>query len=128
MIVAAGVPSLIIWPGTPESIQVDNFGCPIDSDNDSVPVYLDECPETPPDTKVTSDDCSANFHEYVFNVATLFNSGEAILTAKAYAELVQVVGKIKLRPHSNWRIEGHSNSMGGYEYNKKLSLLRAEAV
>jgi len=36
--------------------------------------------------------------------------------------------KNNFRPHSKWRIEGHTDIIGGYEYNKKLSLLRAEAV
>jgi outer membrane protein OmpA-like peptidoglycan-associated protein len=33
-----------------------------------------------------------------------------------------------LIPNATWRIEGHTDNSGGYEYNKKLSLLRAEAV
>ena len=79
-------------------------------------------------TKVTSDGCLDNFYEYVFSAATLFNTNEAILSAISYGELDQVVREIKLRPDSRWRIEGHTDNTGEYEYNKKLSLLRAEAV
>lgn len=36
-------------PGTPELLQVDNSGCPLnppDTDKDGVPDYLDQCPDT----------------------------------------------------------------------------------
>ena len=34
-------------PDTPAGIEVDNYGCPIDSDGDGVPDYRDKCPKTP---------------------------------------------------------------------------------
>ncbi len=115
-------------PDTPNNLRVDEFGCPSDTDNDGVPNYLDKCPNTAPNKKVTADGCLDNFYEYIFNAETLFRTGEAILTARAYQELDKVLDKIKLIPNVTWRIEGHTDNTGGYEYNKKLSLLRAEAV
>ena len=32
---------------TPKNVQVDMFGCPIDSDKDGVPDDRDSCPEDP---------------------------------------------------------------------------------
>lgn len=90
--------------------------------------YLDKCPDTPLNSKVTPDGCLDDFYEYIFDASTLFNTGEAIISVKAYLELNKVAEKIKLRPFAKWRIEGHTDNIGGYEYNKKLSLLRAEAV
>lgn len=113
---------------TPPGVTVNKSGCPIDSDGDLVPDYLDKCPDTPYDSKVTSDGCLDEFYEYIFDAATLFKTREAILTPNAYKELEQVTEKIKLRPDAKWRIEGYTDSFGSYEYNKKLSLLRAEAV
>ncbi len=115
-------------PNTPEGIQVDNSGCPLDSDNDGVPNYLDKCPNTPAGIRVTPDGCSDEFYEYIFDASTLFRPGEAILSPQAYEELDAVINKIKLRPGTRWRIEGHTDNRGGKEYNKTLSLLRAQSV
>ena len=38
-------------------IKVDEFGCPLDSDNDGVPDYLDKCEATPTGVKVDKDGC-----------------------------------------------------------------------
>lgn len=92
-----------------------------------LPVYLDKCPGTAPNKKVTADGCLDDFYEYIFNAETLFRTGEVILTARAYQELDKVLDKIKLIPNASQRIEGHTDNTSGYEYNNKLSLLRAEA-
>jgi outer membrane protein OmpA-like peptidoglycan-associated protein len=34
-------------PSTPQGVQVDGTGCPLDSDKDSVADYLDKCPSVP---------------------------------------------------------------------------------
>ena len=34
-------------PGTPAGVKVDGAGCPIDTDKDGVPDYLDKCPAIP---------------------------------------------------------------------------------
>jgi outer membrane protein OmpA-like peptidoglycan-associated protein len=34
-------------PNTPHGVKVDAHGCPLDSDGDGVPDYLDQCPNTP---------------------------------------------------------------------------------
>lgn len=115
-------------PNTPDTLKVNQYGCPIDSDEDGVPDYIDKCSNTPPNTRVTIDGCTDDFYEYIFNAETLFRTGEAILTTNAYEELDKVIDKIKLIPNSTWRIEGHTDNTGGYEFNKKLSLSRAEAV
>jgi len=39
-------------------VQVDQNGCPLDSDGDGVPDYLDKCPNTPKGTRVNADGCS----------------------------------------------------------------------
>ena len=115
-------------PNTPKGIQVNKSGCPVDSDNDGVPDYLDKCPNTPAGMRVTPDGCSDEFYEYIFDASTLFKPGEAILSSNAYKELNEIVNKIKLRPDTKWRIEGHTDNRGGKDYNKTLSLLRAESV
>lgn len=56
---------------------------------------------------------------------TLFKPEKTILTSKAYKVPELIVEEIKLRPNANWKtLRLYCN----YEDNKKLSLLRAEAV
>jgi len=53
-----GVPDYLDkCPGTPKGVKVDKAGCPLDSDGDGVPDYLDKCPGTPKGTKVDKRGC-----------------------------------------------------------------------
>ncbi len=115
-------------PNTPPGILVDNTGCPLDSDQDGVADYLDKCPNTPLGIPVTMDGCSDEFQEYIFYTSTSFKTGEAILSPGSYDELDKVIARIKLRPNSEWRIEGYTDNLGEPEHNKILSFQRAQAV
>ncbi len=42
---------------TPAGVKVDKYGCPLDSDGDGIPDYLDKCPGTPAGVKVDKDGC-----------------------------------------------------------------------
>lgn len=42
---------------TPRGVKVDDWGCPLDTDKDGVPDYLDKCPDTPKGVKVDKDGC-----------------------------------------------------------------------
>ena len=42
---------------TPAGVKVDKYGCPLDTDGDGVPDYLDKCPDTPAGVKVNKDGC-----------------------------------------------------------------------
>ncbi|MDP2268490.1 MAG: OmpA family protein, partial [Deltaproteobacteria bacterium] len=53
-----GVPDYLDkCPGTPAGVKVDKNGCPLDSDGDGVPDYLDKCSGTPAGVKVDKDGC-----------------------------------------------------------------------
>jgi OOP family OmpA-OmpF porin len=45
-------------PNTPKGVQVDEKGCPIDSDGDGVADYLDKCPNTPRGVQVDKNGCA----------------------------------------------------------------------
>ena len=47
-------------PNTPEGVAVDSEGCPLDSDGDGVPDYLDKCPGTAPGAKVDANGCEVD--------------------------------------------------------------------
>lgn len=44
-------------PNTPEGVEVDRDGCPLDTDNDGVPDHKDACPGTPANTPVNPSGC-----------------------------------------------------------------------
>ena len=44
-------------PDTPEGVNVDARGCPVDSDDDGVPDYLDKCPDTRAGMPVNAEGC-----------------------------------------------------------------------
>lgn len=44
-------------PDTPEGVEVDLQGCPLDGDGDGVPDYMDQCPNTPSGARVDSNGC-----------------------------------------------------------------------
>jgi OmpA-OmpF porin, OOP family len=44
-------------PDTPAGVEVDETGCPIDSDGDGVADYLDQCPDTPAGKEVNDEGC-----------------------------------------------------------------------
>ena len=46
-----------LCPGTPAGIAVDADGCPLYSDADAVPDYLDKCPDTPAGVAVDAMGC-----------------------------------------------------------------------
>ena len=53
-----GVPNhLDKCPDTPQGVEVDSVGCPIDTDGDGVADYLDKCPGTPTGVKVDAKGC-----------------------------------------------------------------------
>jgi outer membrane protein OmpA-like peptidoglycan-associated protein len=58
----------------------------------------------------------------------LFDTGKSTLRPGAREELAKVSGIIQSHPGLKLEIEGHTDSVGGDEYNQKLSEQRASAV
>ena len=53
-----GVPNYMDeCPNTPAGAPVDAAGCPLDSDGDGVPDYMDNCPNTPAGAPVDAQGC-----------------------------------------------------------------------
>lgn len=121
-------------PDTPKGAEVNDEGCPIDSDNDGVPNYLDECENTPAGKQVDEKGCATEvvIKEEIKKVTlsgdTNFEFDKAKLLPNAHKKLKPVVETMKKFKDSRWIIEGHTDAIGSNEYNKKLSLERAQAV
>lgn len=58
----------------------------------------------------------------------LFGYDESFLQAAAIESLQKLGELIRRNPRARFRIEGHTDSFGGPEYNARLSLARAESV
>jgi len=78
-------------PHTPEGVQVDEFGCPLDRDKDGVPDYMDEEIDSPPGSIVneygealTDEDFNEMYLTYIDSlglytntIATVYTSNES---------------------------------------------------
>lgn len=119
-----GVPDhLDRCPGTPRGVQVDQYGCPIDSDGDGVPDYLDRCPGTPKGTKVDEHGC-----EIKFTLNIRFDTNQAVVKPQYHNELAEAAEFTKHFPDLKILVAGHTDSTGNAQYNKDLSMRRAQAV
>ena len=107
--------------------MVDSRGCPLDSDGDGVPDYLDKCPNTPAGTKVDAQGCPIPVATtFDLTVEFAFNSAE--INDLSFRELRKAMTFMREHPTENALVEGNTDSVGGEAYNQKLSERRADAV
>ncbi len=120
-----GVPDhLDQCPGTPKGVRVDSKGCPIeprDSDGDGVIDDKDECPGTPKGARVDERGCWV-----VENV--FFDTDKSKIKPQGFKVLDEVVPVLEQNPDLKVEVQGHADIRGTEEYNRKLSLRRANAV
>jgi OOP family OmpA-OmpF porin len=119
-----------LCPDTPAGVPVDKDGCPLDSDHDGVPDYLDKCPDTPPNTKVDKDGCPALSvgEEVSIELEVLFDTNKAVVKPLYLDNVKKVADFMLLYTNTSADIEGHTDSKGSASLNKKLSQRRADAV
>jgi len=94
-----------------------------DSDGDWVPDSVDKCPDTPPNMEVNHYGCPI--------ISTLrfnFDFNSAYIKKIYYPQIKKVADILKNNPHLKIEIDGYTDNIGSDEYNKKLSLKRAQAV
>ncbi|MGH8539068.1 MAG: OmpA family protein [Stenotrophobium sp.] len=139
-------PVTLKCPNTPAGIPVGPDGCPLDSDGDGVPDYLDECPHTPAGAKVLPNGCAlkgdcrtpkpgeavdangcAASHNFILK-GVKFEFASNRLTEEAKLILNQVAETLKAYPDVDVDVEGHTDYIGSDAYNMGLSERRADAV
>jgi len=116
-----------------------NNGCPLpDSDNDGITDAADECPNTPgiesnngcpyktSTPKIPIEDRNTDLNSLSRKI--LFDSGNYNFRQEAYPVLLEMVRIIKQFPDSVFKIEGHTDSAGSYETNRRLSQTRINSV
>ncbi len=110
-------------PNTPEGVVVGADGCPLDTDGDGVNDMKDKCPDTPKDVKVNFQGCPI-VAEYRFNFK--FNSYK--IDKKYYPQIEKLANILKNNKYIKIEIQGYTDNVGSYLYNKELSLKRANAL
>ena len=121
-------------PDTPKGVEVDATGCPTDEDGDGVKNALDKCPGTPKGVEVDETGCPKAKPLFTPEKAALvlegvnFEFNSATLTKESATTLDAVAASLRAWPDVNLEIGGHTDSVGGHDYNMKLSDRRAASV
>jgi len=123
-----GVPNTIDQcPNTPAGAQVDEMGCEVftDDDGDGVDNKVDQCPDTPAGTAVNAIGCEEDTAIILDGVFFEYKSSD--LTSNSKLILDQVASKLT-SAQVEVLVGGHTDSIGGNNYNLKLSRQRAQSV
>ncbi len=135
-----GIPdSLDKCPNDPEDVDKfeDDDGCPdIDNDKDGIQDLKDKCPNEPEAFNGVSDedgcpdekkkDAPMPKHQILKGVK--FRSGSVEMTFQSHQFLDPIIKIMKEYPDVEIEIRGHTDSVGKYESNMRLSQMRAESV
>ena len=128
-------------PNEPEDIDnfEDNDGCPDpDNDKDGIPDLKDKCPDKPetmngiddedgcPDEKKKTKKSDMPKHQVLEGVN--FASGSSNLTYSSYQYLEPIIREMKEFPEIEIEVRGHTDSVGKYQSNMRLSQRRADSV
>lgn len=101
-----------------------------DTDGDKVMDGADHCPLTP--GKIDLHGCALSDEELATIKAAsehiYFNSGSATIKSESFADLDKLAAILKKHEEVKATIEGHTDSSGGADANKRLSQSRADAV
>ena len=120
-------------PGTPAAAygKVDINGCPLDTDGDGIPDYQDNCP------KIAGVASNNGCPEVKKEVKTLFQkalqgiqfeTGKADIKPISFPLLNQIANALILNPDYLIEVQGHTDNVGGSDYNINLSNDRAASV
>ncbi len=115
-----------------EAGLVENKGCPlVDTDGDGVADEDDLCPNIA--GIAANKGCPEVTPEIQKNITDLaraiyFKTNKFTFTDETQVRLIKIAEILKSYPNTQFRIEGHTDSTGSAEYNKKLSQERADAV
>jgi OOP family OmpA-OmpF porin len=119
-----------------EAGLVELRGCPPkDSDGDTVSDHLDNCPKEK--GVATNQGCPPQQEQLVaiqkgqleIKQSVFFDTGKATIQRRSFRMLNQIARVIQEHPEiDKIIIEGHSDNVGNADFNRKLSLARAQSV
>jgi OOP family OmpA-OmpF porin len=108
-------------------IQADGGSCP-DSDGDGVCDLDDQCLKTPRGIKVLGNGCYLDGPRVQTIEGVLFDYNSAKLSDESKLLLGSILPVLLQSPAQKVELGGHTDDLGGANYNMQLSLRRAQSV
>lgn len=115
-------------PGTAPGIRVDADGCPVDADGDGITDVRDACPDTLPGSRVGRDGCPVSGERIAIVTNINFDFDRTNVRSDVEQRLWRVIQLLRDMPDVDVEIVGYTDDVGSQEYNRGLSLRRAESV
>lgn len=101
----------------------------VDSDGDGVADPLDKCADTSAGAKVDESGCNVVLTEDIRETLYVqFSTGGSTVAEASMADIGRVAERMREFPDVQLLLEGHTDSSGGADLNRRLSQQRAEAV
>jgi OOP family OmpA-OmpF porin len=101
----------------------------IDSDGDGVADSLDKCADTSAGAKVDESGCNVVLTEDIRETLYVqFSTGGSTVAEASMADIGRIAERMREFPDVQLLLEGHTDSSGGADLNRRLSQQRAEAV
>ncbi|MBW2477734.1 MAG: OmpA family protein [Deltaproteobacteria bacterium] len=97
--------------------------CARDSDGDGVPDCRDKCPDTIPGAIVDEDGCALKH-----TMQIEFDFDKAEVRPEYHDKIAEAAEFVKRYPKTQILVAGHTDSTGEADYNKELSMKRAESL
>lgn len=125
-----GAEPLQITDGVCPAAEIDgSFELMLDFDADGVRNYKDQCPGTPPGTRVDIKGCANAVQPSVIATAVVEFANDSARIEMSSDEFIDDVGKLlEQNPEAEALVVGHASRTGAPAYNQALSMRRAEAV
>lgn len=101
----------------------------LDSDGDGVADSADKCPDTTAGAKVDETGCHVLLEHSVNETLNVqFETGGSRVKEESIADIERIAKVMVEYPETSLTIEGHTDSQGSAEFNRRLSQQRADAV
>ncbi|GAB3289081.1 OmpA family protein [Parahaliea aestuarii] len=102
---------------------------PVDSDGDGVTDDKDQCPGTPPGTRVDANGCPLPVERVAsIKLKVNFDFDSSKVKEQYFNDIGELANFLKRFDDVDVQLEGHTDSVGPDDYNQKLSQRRADAV
>jgi len=125
-ILVSGCSSNIIEMAPEPTVQAYDLS---DLEGDGIISARDKCPATPLGAEVNNEGCNTdNLEKVRVKLLVNFDNDSAFVDGKYYAEIKTLADLMKEYSSITVMIEGHTSIVGSAQYNKQLSLERADAV